>query len=62
MDDAQQEMYGCKIGKDYPAPIVDEKSSRKEGVSKSYSAKGKPEVRRRSSIVYEIHGSRKRRN
>ena len=62
MDDNQQELYGCKIGKDYPAPIVDEKSSRKEGVSKSYSAKGKPDVRRRSSLVYEIHGSRKRRN
>ena len=62
MDLEQQELYNCVIGKDYAAPIVDEKSSRKEGVSKSYSAKGKPEVRRRSSLVYEIHGSRKRRN
>jgi deoxyribodipyrimidine photo-lyase len=58
----QQELYNCIIGKDYPKPIVDEKSSRKEGVSKSYSAKGKPDVRKRSSLVYEIHGSRKRRN
>ena len=62
MDTDQQKQYGCLIGTDYPSPIVDEKSSRKEGVGKSYSAKSKPEVRRRSSLVYEIHGSRKRRN
>ena len=62
MDLEQQELYNCVIGKDYPSPIVDEKSSRKEGVSKSYSAKSKPEVRKRSSLVYKIHGSRKRRN
>ena len=57
----QQKQYECVIGKDYSEPIVDEKSARKEGVSKSYSAKGNPQVRQRSRLVYDIHGSRKRR-
>ena len=62
MTQEQQELYACEIGTDYPSPIVDEKTSRKEGVSKSYSAKSKPDVKKRSILVYEVHGSRKRRN
>ena len=62
MTQEQQVLYTCEIGTDYPAPIVDEKTSRKEGVSKSYSAKSKPDVKKRSILVYEVHGSRKRRN
>jgi deoxyribodipyrimidine photo-lyase len=57
----QQKQYDCIIGKDYAEPIVDEKSTRKEGVSKSYSAKGNAKVKQRSRLVYEIHGSRRRR-
>ena len=47
--------------KDYPEPIIDEKSARKEGVSKSYSAKGNAKVKQRSKLVYDLHGSRRRR-
>lgn len=61
MTDEQQELFSCRIGKDYPHPIVDEKEARKEGISASYSAKGHPSVRTRAVKVYEIHGSRKRR-
>ena len=61
MNDEQQKEFNCLIGEDYPFPIVDEKTARKEGVSKSYSAKSKPESKQRSLLVYEIHGSRKRR-
>ena len=57
----QQKQYGCMIGKDYPEPIIDEKSARKEGVSKSYSAKGNAKVKQRSKLVYDLHGSRRRR-
>ena len=57
----QQKQFNCVLGQDYPNPIVDEKLARKEGVSRSYSAKGQPEVRQRSLVVYDIHGSRKRR-
>ncbi len=58
----EQEKSGCIIGKDYPNPIVDEKSSRKEGISRSYSAKSQLDSKNKSRIVYELHGSRKRRN
>lgn len=61
MSDEQQKEFNCHIGEDYPFPIVDEKTARKEGVSKSYSAKSKPESKQRSLLVYDIHGSRKRR-
>ena len=60
MDLNQQEEYGCILDVDYPKPIVDEKVSRKEGVSRSYSAKSQPGVKRRSRLVYKLHGSRKR--
>lgn len=61
MSDEQQDEASCIIGKDYPHPIVDEKAARKEGISRSYSAKSKPESRERSLRVYDVHGSRKRR-
>lgn len=61
MSEAQQSEFNCILGRDYPMPIVDEKSARKEGVSRSYSAKSQPDVRQRSVEVYELHGSRKRR-
>ncbi len=61
MSDEQQLEFNCVIGKDYPEPIVDEKTTRKEGVSKSYSAKSKALVKQRSKLVYQLHGSRRRR-
>lgn len=62
MSPNQQEKVNCRIGIDYPAPIVDEKESRKAGISKAYSGKGKAEVRKRAKMVFEIHGSRSRRS
>ena len=61
MSEEQQLEFNCVIGKDYPEPIVDEKTTRKEGVSKSYSAKSKALVKQRSRLVYQLHGSRRRR-
>ena len=61
MSEEQQLEFNCVIGKDYPEPIVDEKTTRKEGVSKSYSAKSKALVKQRSKLVYQLHGSRRRR-
>jgi deoxyribodipyrimidine photo-lyase len=61
MSEEQQLEFKCLIGKDYPEPIVDEKTTRKEGVSKSYSAKSKELVKQRSRLVYQLHGSRRRR-
>ena len=60
MDLDQQKEYGCILDVNYPRPIVDEKDSRKEGISRSYSAKSKPGVKQKSRLVYKLHGSRKR--
>ena len=62
MSETEQKEHECIIGEDYPIPILDEKEARKIGISRSYSAKGKPESKARSIEVYHQHGSRKRRN
>ena len=62
MSRVEQEEYDCRLGIDYPEPIVDEKSARKSGISMSYKAKGDPAVKRRAKIVFDIHGSRSRQS
>ena len=60
MSDEEQREASCIIGTDYPEPIVDEKVTRKEGISQAYKAKADAEAKRRSKLVYLVHGSRKR--
>ncbi len=50
----------CVIGVDYPHPIVDEASTRKEGVRMTYAARRGDEAREASKRVYDKHGSRRR--
>ena len=56
----EQQEASCIIGLDYPEPIVDEKITRKQGVSQAYKAKADAEAKLRSKQVYLVHGSRKR--
>ena len=56
----EQREASCIIGTDYPEPIVDEKVTRKEGISQAYKAKADAEAKLRSKLVYLVHGSRKR--
>ena len=56
----EQREASCIIGTDYPEPIVDEKVTRKEGISQAYKAKADAEAKLRSRLVYLVHGSRKR--
>ena len=60
MSAEEQNEASCIIGIDYPEPIVDEKVTRKEGISQAYKAKSDAEAKRRSELVYLVHGSRKR--
>lgn len=55
-----QDSINCRIGEDYPSPLMDEKESRKNGIKKSYSARSGQEVRRISKKVLQTHGSRKK--
>ena len=56
----EQKEASCIIGTDYPEPIVDERVTRKEGISQAYKAKADAEAKLRSKLVYLVHGSRKR--
>ena len=60
MSPEQQSQASCIIGIDYPKAIVDEKLTRKEAISKAYKAKADADAKRRSKMVYLVHGSRKR--
>ena len=55
-----QNEISCVIGRTYPSPILDELESRKEGVSRSYAARGGEEARSISKKVLQLHGSRRR--
>ena len=55
-----QENVSCLIGTHYPAPIVDEVASRKEGIKRSYAARSSQESRVQSKLVLQKHGSRTR--
>ena len=60
MTEEMQTQINCIIGKNYPEPLVDEKEARQEGVSRSYKARGNPDVRRTSRKINKKHGSRKK--
>ena len=60
MSEEEQTNFGCRIGVDYPEPILDEMESRKEGINKTYAARRSPEAREESQAVYQKHGSRRR--
>ena len=60
MSEEEQTNFRCRIGVDYPAPILDEKESRKEGINKTYAARKSPKPKEKSRAVYQKHGSRKR--
>ena len=55
----EQTFYGCQIGKDYPAPIVDHATQYKLARDRMHAMKRRPEVRQASEQVFLKHGSRK---
>ena len=60
MPESLQNSIICRIGIEYPEPIVDELITRKEGISRSYSARNSEEAREISKKVLKVHGSRRR--
>jgi len=60
MTESHQTELNCIIGSDYPYPIVDESSTRKDGVRMAYAARRGESTREASKRVYEKHGSRRR--
>jgi len=60
MTTSEQDRYGCVIGEDYPAPLVDHKEAVKQAKSRVYAFRRKDGARSEAQQVYERHGSRKR--
>ncbi len=60
MPESLQNSISCRIGIEYPEPIVDELITRKEGISRSYSARNSEKAREISKKVLKVHGSRRR--
>ncbi len=60
MTRAEQEAAGCRVGRDYPAPIVDHKLAIAEARARFAALRRDPAVRAESKEVLARHGSRKR--
>ena len=56
-----QETYECKIGKDYPNPIVDISETYKYAASKLWSIKNDPKVKDESSRILQKHTNANRK-
>ena len=59
MDISVQRMAACVIGRDYPAPIVDDKVAIKAAKDRMYGLRQSQEAREEAGAVQARHGSRK---
>lgn len=60
MSPMEQILFGCEIGKDYPAPIVDHATAYRSARDRMFAARKKPEARAEANLVQEKHGSRRK--
>ena len=59
MSEDEQIAAGCVIGRDYPAPIVTEKTALAHAKSVLYGLRKAPQARAEASAIAQKHGSRK---
>lgn len=57
-----QSMIGCRIGEDYPAPVVEHRAAYRFAQERLYGLRATREARVEAKAVFEKHGSRKRRS
>ena len=60
MTPMEQTLFGCEIGRDYPAPIVDHATAYRSARDRMFAARRKPEARAEANLVQEKHGSRRK--
>ena len=60
MPAVEQSAFGCRIGRDYPAPMVDHEASAREARRRLGSMRRTSEARAQSRDVLREHGSRRR--
>ncbi|MCU0718667.1 MAG: DNA photolyase family protein [Pirellula sp.] len=58
MTSMEQMLFSCRLGVDYPAPIVDHKIAYHSAKERIHNHKNAPHVRQESAQVYQKHGSR----
>ncbi len=61
MSQAQQEATGARIGRDYPAPIIDHVAAARAARDRMTVVRHQAGFKVRAKAVYEKHGSRKRK-
>lgn len=62
MSATQQRKYGCIIGEDYPAPLVDHVCAVRHAKEKLAQVRSSPEFKQMADQVYKKLGSRKKRS
>ncbi|MEC8556134.1 MAG: deoxyribodipyrimidine photo-lyase [Planctomycetota bacterium] len=62
MTHAEQSQSGCRINKDYPAPIVEHAVAYKKAKARVYEVRGQKAAREEAVNVVKKHGSRKGSN
>jgi deoxyribodipyrimidine photo-lyase len=55
-----QQASGCRIGRDYPAPLVDHEQAAREARQRLYAQRRETGARGQSREIFDRHGSRKR--
>lgn len=59
MDNATQRASGCMIGRDYPAPVVDERAAAQQAKERLYALRRDPTVQQEADQIQQRHGSRR---
>jgi deoxyribodipyrimidine photo-lyase family protein (cryptochrome) len=59
LDRSSQERAGCRIGRDYPAPIVDHDVAYRRARAAIAAVRARPETAQEAAAVHERHGSRR---
>ncbi len=57
-----QSMIGCRIGEDYPAPVVEHRAAYRHAQDLLFGLRATPAARAEAKAVFTRHGSRKRRS
>lgn len=56
----EQSLYGCRIGTDYPAPLVDHREAYETARKRMYGLRGTSKSREEANRIQAKHGSRRR--
>ncbi|MCP9848340.1 FAD-binding domain-containing protein [Cyanobium sp. Morenito 9A2] len=59
MDEVTQERAGCRLGQDYPLPIVDPMEAARQARERVWGLRQGPAFRAIASAIHERHGSRR---